>query len=323
MDSFGVPSDVRHAHQISVVQTIGEVVEGVKAKLQAALDAEANNVSSADVEKADLDNKVLQATEYLNRIVEDVKAKKLTVDELTKELGEKKQKLAETQKHQKAGDASVAAAKTEKTDFQVAIADQLEPLLRAELEADQVSTHYKALLPCMSKLTLVESLTTPLPGICEKKTSARGQFDNMVLQQLEKCFTEHLAALETTIENEAPASAERAAAVATAQNDFDASQGQQQEATIELSNAQASQQEAESALKAAKAAVADYAAEYEKVTAVRDEKAQALTSFVEYDYECYKVSRDKVSQKEVPVETQAKVMEPVEEIVAPVCEAGA
>lgn len=318
-DSFGIASDQRHAIQAKAVESVGQVLDGIKAQMEAAIAEEVAKVEGADNAKAELEAKVTEAKERLTQISEDVVAKKAISTEVSRNVVEKRTTLAAAKEAQQNGDVLIAKAKTDKEAFEGAIKDHVEPLLNSEIDGAAATGHYKALQPFIAKLTVEESLISPLPGICSKASADRGPFDTMVLKQLEKSILDQFAQLETTIAQETPAAADRDAAVTAAQEAHNVAVKEQHQAVTEWNTAQAAQKEAEAVVQAAEVNVLNNEPEYKKVTAVRDEKIQALKAFETWNYECYQVCRDKVT----PVPEAEKVA-PVAEAEAPqVAEAGA
>lgn len=295
-DSFGVASDKRHAIQSRAVEAIGKVMDDIKLNMQSAIESESANVEGAEAQKAALSRKVDEAKERLAAISEDVAAKKVLSTDASRDVIEKRNAHTEAKKEQQKGDTAIAKAKSEKEGFEAAIKEQLEPLFSGDIDGAQATAHYKALRPFIAKLTVEESLVSPLPGICMKASKDRGSFDLMVLQQVDKTMRDHFAQIEKTIAEEAPASEARAAAVSAAQEAEDIATKAQHQAVTVWNAAQGSQKEAEAVVNAAEVELLQYEPEYKKCTAARDEKLETLKAFETWNYECYQVCRDKVTQ---------------------------
>merc|ERR1712187_804836 len=98
-------------------------------------------------------------------------------------------------------------------------------------------TYYKSLEPFFGDLILDDSLKTALPITCVKPKSERGHFDNMVIGELQKCFSKKAAELSQMVAETLPKKAERDAAVEAAEMQVKDAQDLQSSAAEELASA--------------------------------------------------------------------------------------
>lgn len=302
-----VPTEERQEIQAQIVQMIGEVLEGIEAKLQEVLEAERSKVAGAETSKGDLGAKVSEAEACFEEAKQVVDKKKQALADATMDMTNAKTTLSEKQEVQRDGDKSLIHAREAK--------DALDEVVEGELQAIKAGTpgaHYTAVLPVLQTLTLDESLMTALPSTCMKAPSDRGAFDHMVIEQLEKSLSDRGSELAKTLEDGAPAAAERAADVEAAQSNLTALTEAQMKAAAELALAQASQQEASATVDADKVAVRNFEPEHQKAVQACEEKAADLENFRAYNLACFKMLRDKTAVKVV-----AEASPEVKELPAP------
>jgi hypothetical protein len=141
--------------------------------------------------------------------------------------------LADKKLLQKSGDAKLTAAEEERSALDAAFKEYFQvPMEKAE------SPHFKELEPFLLKLELETSLLDALPGTCAKTKENRGNFDNVVLEELDKALAKKLATLDDVMAAEAPAMDERASVVRTAEEEFEAKKEAQAKAKEDLEAAQ-------------------------------------------------------------------------------------
>lgn len=323
--TLGIFSEERHELQTMGVQALEEVMDTIKAEMQAAIDAEASNVAEAENEKARLQGKVDEVDARITSIKEDMEGKKGVLREHSMVLLQKRPVLAKAQQDVTKGNVELEAATAEKEGLEAAKTNHLQPLVSTTLEGD-FQVHYEGLLPFLPSLNMEESLRNAVPGTVCKPASERGAFDAMVIEQLQNSFNDRVAALEKIIDAETPAAAERNKILASAQEEHDAVKSKCREAASALTDVQLLLQEVEAAKVEAEVAVAEYEPHYAKLTKVRDEKVEVLKAFEDYNYECFKTCRDRTAPAPKPDKVAEKVadldaMQVTEE--AAVAEAGA
>jgi len=290
---LGTPASDRHELQATMVAWIGQVMDGIEAKLQASIDSTDAETAEARAKKEDLDDKVATAQATLDSTAEAVSAMATKLAQSSRDAVSAKEKLVKSQEDQRKGDASQVELGKQKQVLQAAVDENVKYLTTEEgFQAVQAKTHMNTLKPMAKRLGLDESLLTALPSACVQLPSQRGTFDRMVVEQLEKGIRARMEELEGQLQAGAPASAERAAVVEAAQKEETAAGEAQKQASTELAQAEAELTAAKAAQTAAKAAVKEYAPELEQVTAARSERETALQGFKGYNVECFKMLRD-------------------------------
>lgn len=294
--TLAIPLDVRHEHQQMAVEMIGEILQGHKSKLQEALACEASSVEHAEVSKADFARKEQAAQEHLAEVVQKFKSQKLILADLSKTLLGLRTALEDELLAQSKSDTLLAEGKSQKEEYETAMTKHLLPVMNDDIDETQSMAHFQALHPLFSKLGVEESLIHALPTGFSKKPSERSAFDNMALKTLEESLCKNTAQALEVLEERAAAADKCAVAVAAAKAAFEEAKSPQQDAAKELSVQVVAKEEAEAAYKTAMAATVDYQIEYNKITAIREQKKDDLAAFESYSVECYNMLRDKKSK---------------------------
>lgn len=291
---LGVPADERHEAQHLAVQMIGEVLGGIASKLKQAVDEENAQVASFEARRAELAQAAAAAGEVQAEKAAAVEASTAKFADADAAEKAAKAALQERQEDQRTGDAGVAKSRESKQ----ALEQGMETHLRAIRDGtDDGAGHHKALSPLLQDLGFDPSLLSALPSTCVRKPAERGNFDAMVLDQLEAGLKDKVAALAQAVEEATPAAEERAAAVAKAQEGLDSASAAQRAAAEHLASAQSEEKQAMEAVAAAKAAVAAYEPEYTQATQVRDQKAGEMEKFTWITMKNFETLRDRTSPK--------------------------
>jgi len=300
---------------------IGEVVDGVRARMRQAVEAEDAKVVTIRGSKAGLEGQVESARAVQAKVVTVLGAQETALAQVSTEVLEKKTALAASVEAQKSGDAPFAPMQTEKAQYEAVIAEEFQAILEG---SSQTKKHCDKVVALAKKLSGVdESLMKAMPSTCLKKADARSQFDNMVLETLSKNFADHVASLTATLEAAKAGFAERAASVQAAQAAFDATKARQQAAAADVSATQAACREAQASLTAAEAAVSNFEPTLVAAEDLAGERKEALENFVTWNVSCFEMMRDK-KRKPEPVQEALPVATPPAAPVAdiaPVAEA--
>merc|ERR1712039_793204 len=102
----------------------------------------------------------------------------------------------------------------------------------------------KELLVMLTELKFDDSLLTALPATCARAVADRGEFDGMVLKQLETSLQQKLESLSKDVEAEVPLAKERSDAVSVAQEEASVATALHSKAKDEQVCAEASRREA-------------------------------------------------------------------------------
>lgn len=297
---LNTPADARHESQTKFVKMIGEALDMAVATHQAAVDTAKAAVETSEATKAPMDEALAAAQAKLTAAKEGVTAQKTAVEEGATRCSEAEKTLKEKREEQSNGDAELTKAKEEKVTVDAAIETDLKAVVDGECATDVMDKHYLVLKPILAGLELDDSLKTALPATCKKEKAARGAFDNMVIEQLQKTLGERAEALAKVIENAAPAAEQRAAAVTAAEEALADAKKAQEAAQEALKGAEEADKAAAASVAEAEAALSTYNVEHKKVTEALAAKELLLQNFTTYNVSCFELLRDKVSKVEAP-----------------------
>merc|ERR1719329_1011656 len=97
---------------------IGEVVEGILARMHRAIEAEDAKVNGIKSSRSGLDNQVGQAREAVDKAAAAFEAQQNALAEVSAAVLQKKTELAASKEAQKAGDAPFAPMEAEKAKYE-------------------------------------------------------------------------------------------------------------------------------------------------------------------------------------------------------------
>eukprot|EP00928_Gymnodinium_smaydae_P090613 TRINITY_DN74399_c0_g1_i1.p1 TRINITY_DN74399_c0_g1~~TRINITY_DN74399_c0_g1_i1.p1 ORF type:complete len:399 (-),score=124.48 TRINITY_DN74399_c0_g1_i1:83-1279(-) len=321
------PSDERDEVLARSVAMIGEVIEARRQVMQGLIDEEVAGMGEMEKTKQKLDESVQEAEARLASALEVLEAKKLALTEAETVTSEKQVTLNEKKTTQQEEDAAINAARKEKAEYEAAFNDHFKTLRDQELEYAKAHQHQEAILVYAKAMNLEASLLSSMPNACTKPPSQRGAFDQMVFQELEKEFVDHMKKLDDKIADGAPAAAERAQAVEAADAEFLAASATQRSAAEAAATAEGSRADCEERLASEREALRRHAPEYEQAAKRRDERVAALSQFEKLNVACFTDLRDrvaKVSAEVAPTATaaaqSADALEIAEELVKKVSE---
>mmetsp|Transcript_64887 Transcript_64887/g.145832 ORF Transcript_64887/g.145832 Transcript_64887/m.145832 type:complete len:371 (-) Transcript_64887:360-1472(-) len=291
------PAD-RHQLQATVVAWVEKVFAGVETKLKEAVAAAATEASSAEETQAQLTEKVSVAKAQAEAKAATVAEQESALSAAVGVVKDAKGKVAAAQKAQKASDAELAHASDDKQKLEAVVAEHLTYLKTEEgFDSKQATAHMKQLKPIAKQLKLDDSLLTALPSAAAQVPSKRGEFDRMVMGQLEAGIQGRVDELDGLIKNGETIGAERAGAVATAQRELEEAEGAENRAKEAVAAAKAEQKAAVDAVSAAEADLASGLEKNSAVLSAKEAKAFSLGNFKDYNLACFHILRDQVEEK--------------------------
>mmetsp|Transcript_117957 Transcript_117957/g.328682 ORF Transcript_117957/g.328682 Transcript_117957/m.328682 type:complete len:354 (+) Transcript_117957:71-1132(+) len=291
---LATPASERDKAQAAVVSWIEEVLGGVRARLQAVLDAADAQAADTDKARQSLEAKVAEAKAELTAKEEVVATKESSLTESSQAMVAAKGKLQEAREVETQGEAKLAEVRKEKQSFDTALEESIRFLREEEgFEAEQARQHSEALLPLAKRLGLDESMVLALPPVAVRRPSQRGQFDGMVLEQLEASLRDKVTALDAELGAGVEANRALTEAVTAAHAGVAAAEEGQRTASDALAAALEERRLAAAALAGATAALDANLREHAPELADREAKKNALQHFVSYNVECFNTLRDK------------------------------
>lgn len=293
--SLGIAKECRDEDQVAVVHWI----EGVLLKQQAELarDAEAALEKSRELEasKLQLQADVEKAEEALADVKEKVlPVKKDALAESTIAMSATKKMLVERQEEQRLGDADHVAKKKDLEDFERVFEDDF----KAGMVAGSALDHDK-LQPHIAALDVEDCFRASVASSCTMPKEQRSNFQNMVLEELEKAFLIHKEKLTSLAAVGKPAADERAVAVQKVEDELARQRKVQEEAKAVLAEAQRAAELKAEELKAAQQAVCDIQTKLEDVSRVCQESKSVQDEFECGPLKTFRTCKDTVSASTV------------------------
>mmetsp|Transcript_117631 Transcript_117631/g.219972 ORF Transcript_117631/g.219972 Transcript_117631/m.219972 type:complete len:379 (+) Transcript_117631:75-1211(+) len=318
--SLGVAADQRHDAQEAVIGMIERMFEEIKAKMTADIEEQKGLMAAAESKKENSAEAVAEVQSRLAVSEASSTEKMKLLEAADSVVKEKLEFLGAAKNRQAEGDKELAPVKTEKEQYENADKAEFKFLLEGEpREEDEVKKQYDVVKPLIDKLGLDESLGASVFTAISKAPSDRGQFDNMVAEQLTKEWKDKMAKLEEELTAGAPAKAERAEEVQAAQGEVEKAQAEQSGAQAELTVAKEAAAAVTNELKVAQAALSSSEAELKKASQAVDAKVAELQQFEAFNVECFTTLKNKTS---VP-KTAAMEEDAEKGDQAPIEEAGA
>jgi len=253
--SLLVPAPDRHAAQTAVVDMIGDVVASVLAGCSDKAAAMSGKIAESDIEKGNREKAVAAAAEASSAKAAALEAAKVALTEATAGLAAATAALTEARAEQKTGDAAVNAAGDRKA--------QLEGCLTGAFAAvkDGDASALKAVLDTCRAFEFEQQLLVSAKAALAKTAAERGDFDGMVIVQVEQEFARKIAALAETLSEGAAGKAERASKVEAAERSMEAAAALKAACKAEADAAHVAVKEASGAAKAAEKALKDFGPE--------------------------------------------------------------
>jgi DNA repair exonuclease SbcCD ATPase subunit len=268
-------SDERHDLQSLAVDMVEESMSGRKAALEANATAEEHALATLKASESTLGTTVDTAESALSAQKEVAQAKKTALAEAKVATKDSDKSLKEKRAAVKDGANNAEKMQKEKAGIEQAFAEHFQPMV----DGGDGKAHLKKLEPFLQKIDIESTLLKALPSSVAKAKEARGTFDHLVLEQLQKAFDVKIASLGAAVEGEGPAAAQREADLQAAEKDHEAKQVAQTQAAAESEAADKEQTERQAALTAAKDAVENFQPQVEEVEGRLSNARTALAEF--------------------------------------------
>jgi len=286
--SLLAPANARREVQQLAVKLVGEILDRVAADLEVAAST-ANAEAVATETAADtLRTAVSDSEATLARAKEVVASRSQELDAASVKSIEMEKVLTERQNEQRKADPGLVEVTLYRDRLETAVSSSLRALQSGECEVGEAHKILKGFLPLVRTLDLEESLLKALPTSCAKKPSERGNFDQMVVQELDRVLTEKVDAMSREIEKREQTSQSIADRVNEARRARKAAQEVQTAASAQLVEARKQEKAARSAVEEAKKAITDsqpsrsaasYAAKMQH-TSSKDFRDKCLNPFI-------------------------------------------
>jgi uncharacterized phage infection (PIP) family protein YhgE len=254
--SLCIAKDERHEIQTGLVEMIGEVINEVMGKLKGAADQESGKLAGVEQAHKVLTDAADGAGLALAGATEVVATRQTAFEGAQADTEAAEKSLAEKQAEQRKVEANIGEMTKEREAITSALSTDLATIVKGEGDGEPEPKHVHSLVALAKKLKLEEPLLEAMPNVLVKRPDARGSFDQIVINQLNECFSKRAKELDAELAAQAAPAQERAAAVGAAEAALTVSKGSQERAAEALREAEAKRDDAQTQRDAADAEVA-------------------------------------------------------------------
>jgi len=303
--SLGQPKDKRHRFQEQAVQAVDNVMKDIETRLKQNIDEARTKLLEARRQAAPSEAALADAEVKLRddsaRFAEETK----TLAASAQEFRAARTSVQEAKTFQEVGDTDFKVAAKKKDKLQVIIDELIMPLKLGEVPQDEVDKSCKSLLSSLKILEFDEAMLMVLGSALAKAPEARGDFDHLAVEQLDKYMAKHITPLTETLQAGEAGREQRSNGVKLAQEALNQSLQAQKLRADAFESAWKAKKDDEVALDAARRGLKDLAAQTKQC----DKLAYACEAEFEVFEEFARTKFDELKERLTP--------EPVELAKAP------
>lgn len=279
--ALGIPKADRHPYQEKIVEFIGEVLSEQDKSIQEAITAAQGKVDGADAEKAARADVQAQAEAVLEERKATANEKQAAFDAASKAFSEAGSAMKAAEAAQRSGNHELDVAASKKEALEKVRQEAYVPLKEASITGAEAKKKLTVLSHAGKKYGFEPSLLTALVGALTKAPADRGEFDTVVLAQIDEEFATRISAIDKQQEEGQGGRAERAATVEAAKAVYEGGKAAQEDSALALEAAKDAQDKSEAAVASAREAVAAFIPECKRnISELEDAKA-SLRAFLE------------------------------------------
>jgi len=312
--SLLIPKDKRHAIQDEVVGMVEQVLTSVEKVRQSKVEAAQTKVAGSDSEKVVREQAVEAAKAVLAEKKAAADAAKVALEEAAGEDVTAKTAVADAKAEQKDGDAGYVAAAKKKSTLESMLAEEYETLKQGTCST--VKKSVQAVISVGKQFGFEHQLLLSAEPALSKAPTERGNFDHLVLQQMEEHVNSVIQQLDNELSTGEAAKAERAGKVEAAEAQLAATGERVQACKAEMVTTQNAVKDAESQCKVAEQALNDFGPELAQ-TASELEAANIELQGCEAVLATFRELRERTSVAETATLAEpSAIAEPEDEAVA-------
>lgn len=278
--SLAVFKSERHIYQEEMVGMIEDALVGIESDIK-------QKISDADV-------KLVRRDEEQVARAANLEGAKIGLEKSQSNLAQTEKVHAENMHNlSKAEQAvrEVATAESErllerdaiqhkKEQMEAVEKDCLIPLKEGSVETQpQIKKKINSLVSMGKSMQLDGSLLLAFPGVLAKVPTERGNFDVVILQQLEEVFSKRLIEIEEQLESLLPALGEHEAAVQAAKDLLTQAHEKCKASEESVKSSSARNLECEEILRSAEQAIQSLESEFEAIVVTRNDALEQLAAF--------------------------------------------
>jgi hypothetical protein len=314
--SLGELSEQRHPFQKRVVEGIASLLLDAEAALKKEVADNRATRDEAAVDKPTREKAAVDAEEKLNSKIAEVQSAKVALAGKAMAFRAARTALAEAEQA-KVLDGQVAQdAEKKKSDFVAALED-LTALKSAPAQDAEGRKRNSELMSLLKKHKFEESMMIALPAALAKAPEARGQFDSMVIGQLEAELAKNISEQDKILADAVPGQEKCTSAIKQAQDAFDAARGEQRSSAKIFDTLSKEQADLTEASAGAQKAVRDIVTVLKKHDKALHNAEVEVEIFEQGPRETFKALCERTTPPPV-VEDEDDAAAPMEEVEVPV-----
>jgi len=261
--SLGQSQEQRHRFQEQAIDAVDRVLQQIDTHHKNRIEMAKNTLTEAREKAAPSEKAVTDTEQKLREDTEGVQSETKELAKSALAFRTARSAVEEAKKLQESGDEDYKAAAGKKQKLQALSDKYITPLKSGSVsEADQLESKVKTLQSELTNLGGVdEAMLLVLGSSFMKKPEARGGFDTMAIEQLEKQMGLHMQPVDETLQAGEEGKQQRAIAVQLAQKGLEEALAAQKLRADVFESAWKAQKDDEKALEAAKQALKDLAAQ--------------------------------------------------------------
>jgi len=278
MHTLLVPKADRHEYQASVVDMTAKAMVAIELFMEQAVQQAQAAVDGSDADKAARDAKVVAKKSELEALEAAVKQQEAALTQSSTALEEANKAAADAKAAQKAGDKAFEEAQGRVERITDALDNAFVPLKErtGDLDAKPV---LKSIIAVGKAHDFDASLMTAVPVALMKVPSARSEFDNMAVTQMETALREKLSEFQKLIDEGAEGTTQRAVAVDEAVAKASVASEKKLASVAALKEAKGAKVVGGKAVSAAQESVSSFLSDMKAAGDAFDERKAALAEF--------------------------------------------
>jgi len=277
----GTPKADRHPFNERFVAMIGQVLEGEQTRLTTDVASKEAAFSELSPGKPAREAAVEEAKAGAAAQKAALDAAKQAVIDVAASVKAANTELAVAQKAQHSGDEELEGISGLKTKLEEVFKDSFAPLMEGLVDADGTAEKTKAVMSAGKSFGFDSSLMSTAAQVLQKPAAERGTFDATCFDAVRDAFNGSIAKFDEQLASGAPAKAERASAVESAEATKAAAEASHVDLKEKAAAAKEEKTAADAAAKASTKSLEDFMPDLKAAGDALDNARQALQSFVD------------------------------------------
>jgi hypothetical protein len=309
------PKDKRHRFQDQAIEAVNHIIQGIEGSLKSDIGVARSKKLEADTRAAPCEKDVTETEKKLEQDVERFGIETKALAKAATDFRAARTAVQDTQSSQETGDKDFKSAAQKKEKLQGLLDEYVEPLKSGSVPEGEVDKRCKALQLELKHLEgFDEAMLIVLGSTLAKAPAARGGFDSMAIDQLDKYMSKHMEPLVEILQAGEEGKWQRASAVVEAQRALEDALDFQKLRAREFESAWKAQKDDEQALETARQALKDLAKQTtacDKVLYQAEADFEVFEEFARRPFEELKELREPVEPEQIDSQGIVKDVEPL------------